>query len=397
MASRSEIEQRLVRSADALVCAVRKQIDRWLHEGVSLREILNRLSAFRLPVREQAKLERAVKGIMEEIVKVRSLALPSEHIDALIAAGNINVGGIQQQMQADLQSEVRRALVAGYGPDVLRKRLEGRGFSNVQTEARTAIRRFNNLLTIENAAVTGTRYFKYFRPVSTVTRPFCRAHAGEVFTLDEIERMNNGQGLSVRESLGGFNCRHYWLAVPDGRPETGDRQQVQIGKQTFLMNDEQKQALFSRERSLWIQTPEATAGKDAAWHMAAKALARAHDGFNEQITNTPSRGTWASYRLGLNFESHADKAIKDGVVTSRSEYALRLTEIVRNPDAEVYHFHGKSGEERLAIFNPHSTWMLMIDRDGKAHTGLRLGRDALRYWKNKTRLGRASKYIGRFK
>lgn len=280
---------------------------------------------------------------------------------------------------------------------VVRQRLKERGFGNAKTEAYTAVSRFNNLLTFENAAATGTQMFKYFGPVSAITRPFCRAHAGQVFTLEEIERMDNGQGLSVRESCGGYNCRHYWVAVPAGKAETENRQRVQIGKQTYLMNEEQKKTLFARERSLWIQTSEATAGKPASWFLTAKPLARAHDGFNEYITGQPSEGVWASYRLGLNFESHAHKAIKEGVVASRTEYAQRLTEIVRNPDAQIYRFNGKSGEERLAIFDPQSTWMLMIDRDGKAHTGLRLGRDARRYWKNKARIGTASEYIGRFR
>lgn len=92
---------------------------------------------------------------------------------------------------------------------VVRQRLKERGFGNAKTEAYTAVSRFNNLLTFENAAATGTQMFKYFGPVSAITRPFCRAHAGQVFTLEEIERMDNGQGLSVRESCGGYNCRHY--------------------------------------------------------------------------------------------------------------------------------------------------------------------------------------------
>lgn len=400
MSQRSDIEQRITRSAEALARAVRKQLDRWLREGVPLQEILLRLSAFRLPSNERMKLEDAVRRSMEEIAKARSLDLPSEHIETLIAARQISIGNIQHQMRDDLQREVRRALVAGYGPDVLRKRLEERGFENVQTEAQTAVSRFNNLLTFENAAATGTRTFKYFGPVSAITRPFCRAHAGQVFTIEEINQMDNGQGLPVLESLGGYNCRHYWIAVSEGRQETedrGQRSEVRIGKQTFLMNEEQKRTLFERERSLWIQTPEASAGKSAAWFLTAKPLARAHDGFNERITNQPSQGRWASYRMGQNFEAHADKAIQENAVASRREYAQIMTGVVRNPDSQLYSFVGNNGQQRFALYDERTTWMVMFDRAGSIHTAFRLGRDAKRYWKNKQLIGRASDYIGRFR
>lgn len=343
MLIRSDIQQRLSRSADALARAVRKTVDRWLREGVSLQEILVRLSAFRLPPGERQKLERAVRASMEEIAKARALDVPTEHIDALIAARQISIGNIQHQMQADLQREVRRALVAGYGPDVLRKRLEEREFGNARTEAYTAVSRFNNLLTFENAAATGTRTFKYFGPVSAITRPFCRAHAGQVFTLDEIERMDNGQGLSVRESLGGYNCRHYWIPANDQRSTVNDqRSTVRIGKQTYLMDEEQKQTLFTRERSLWIQTPEATAGKPASWFLTAKPLARAHDGFNEYITGQPSEGVWSN-RMRVskttgevvnNYRHHEDKHA--GEFGGKMEYRKALAAVVRNANADVY-------------------------------------------------------------
>lgn len=405
MPIQSDIHQRLSRSADALARAVRKTLDRWLREGVSLQEILVRLSAFRLPPGERQKLERTVRASMEEIAKARALDVPTEHIEALIAARQISIGNIQHQMQADLQQEVRRALVAGYGPDVLRKRLEEREFGNAKTEAYTAVSRFNNLLTFENAAATGTQTFKYFGPVSTITRPFCRAHAGQVFTLDEIAKMDNGQGLSVRESCGGYNCRHYWIPANGQRSTINDqRSTVQIGKQTFLMNDEQKQALFARERSLWIQTPEATAGKGVEWHMAAKPLARAHDGFNETITNTPGEGVWKNYyredpttkKRISNFQFHALERMDQNNVQSASEYATRLAAIMRNGSAEVYGLSGNNRELRYVVIDRSARWMAMLDTDGSVHTGHPLQRIE-QYVRNKRRLGLLRDFIGDFK
>lgn len=393
MPIQSDIQQRLSRSADALVRAVRKQIDRWLREGVSLQEILTRLSAFRLPPGERQKLERAVRASMEEIAKARALDLPTEHIDALIAARQISIGNIQHQMQADLQQEVRRALVAGYGPDVLRRRLEERGFANAETEAQTAVSRFNNLLTFENAAVTGTRTFKYFGPVSAITRPFCRAHAGQVFTEEEIRKMDNGQGLPVSESCGGYNCRHYWIAVPDGRKTEngGQRSEVRIGKQTFLMNDEQKQALFTRERSLWIQTPEASAGKNVEWHMAAKPLARAHDGFNEYITGQPSEGVWVP-KANKGYIEHARKHSAE--FGTEYDYRRTMAGTLRNPSAKVY-------EDAISylVHDPGNDALLIISKgDGLLESAYRWDREKWPdQFKGKRLLGTVREFLGDFR
>ncbi len=392
MPIQSDIQQRLSRSADALARAVRKQIDRWLREGVSLQEILVRLSAFRLPPGEQQKLERAVRARMEEIAKARALDLPGEHIDALIAARQISIGNIQHQMQADLQREVRRALVAGYGPDVLRKRLEDRAFGNAKTEAYTAVSRFNNLLTFENAAATGTQTFKYFGPVSAITRPFCRAHAGQVFTLQEIERMDNGQGLSVRESLGGYNCRHYWIPANDQRSTVNDqRSTVRIGKQTYLMDEEQKQTLFTRERSLWIQTAEATAGKPASWFLTAKPLARAHDGFNEYITGQPSEGVWVP-KANKGYTEHARKHSAE--FGTEYDYRNAMANALRNRDAKVY----EDAISYLVHDAGNNTLLILRKGDGLLESAYRWDREKWPdQFKGKRLLGTLREFLGDFR
>jgi hypothetical protein len=53
-------------------------------------------------------------------------------------------------------------------------------------------------------------------PGDPVIRPFCRdlmaeTLAGRTWTLDEIEAMDNGQGLPVITCGGGYNCRHQWI------------------------------------------------------------------------------------------------------------------------------------------------------------------------------------------
>lgn len=54
--------------------------------------------------------------------------------------------------------------------------------------------------------------FRYTGP-SFKTRQFCRERIGQIFTLAEIEAMNNGQGLPVKEFCGGYNCKHRWVKI----------------------------------------------------------------------------------------------------------------------------------------------------------------------------------------
>lgn len=73
----------------------------------------------------------------------------------------------------------------------------------------------NRATAFDKAVKSGVEKFKYVG-ASAGIRPFCASNLNKVFTLEEIEKMNNGQGLSVRFSCGGYNCRHRWMAVMEG-------------------------------------------------------------------------------------------------------------------------------------------------------------------------------------
>ena len=67
---------------------------------------------------------------------------------------------------------------------------------------------------------TGATKWKYYGDVIRDSRPFCKEHAGQVFTDDEIESTwagswkgkSSGDPFIVR---GGYNCRHHWRPVFD--------------------------------------------------------------------------------------------------------------------------------------------------------------------------------------
>jgi hypothetical protein len=69
---------------------------------------------------------------------------------------------------------------------------------------------------IENAKKRNINHFRYEGPRGALSRDFCKSRVGKVYTLEEIETMDNGQGLPVLYFCGGYNCRHRWVGVIQG-------------------------------------------------------------------------------------------------------------------------------------------------------------------------------------
>ena len=72
-----------------------------------------------------------------------------------------------------------------------------------------------NALALDN----GFEKFVYDGPDDKITRDVCSEFLrdyginGEPLTVDEINALDNGQGLPVFTYGGGYNCRHSWVAV----------------------------------------------------------------------------------------------------------------------------------------------------------------------------------------
>ena len=65
----------------------------------------------------------------------------------------------------------------------------------------------------EFAKEAGVERYKYDGVVNPNSRKFCKINCGKIFSMNEIMSMDNGQGLSVLSSLGGYNCTHFWTPV----------------------------------------------------------------------------------------------------------------------------------------------------------------------------------------
>lgn len=71
----------------------------------------------------------------------------------------------------------------------------------------------NRANVIENAKKRGITKFRYEGPTGILSRGFCKSRVGNVYTIEEIELMDNMQRLPVLYFCGGYNCRHRWVAV----------------------------------------------------------------------------------------------------------------------------------------------------------------------------------------
>ncbi len=377
-------KEKIINSAQQLVAASRNQIFKWMREGLTQSEIIEKLKSFRLPAAESAKLKRELRDAMDELrsaQKILGSDLSAQKIQSLsaqkmIALSNVSLPNMQRDLSDAMAREIHRSIASGAGITALRRRLENLDLperSSPETIANTVIASYNNNITFERSKQTGTKYFEYSGPVSSGTRPFCRAHAGQIFSREEILKMNNGQGLPVMSSCGGYNCRHEWIAVPDEQPD-GMKEEIkfQRGKQsvTMLMSKERQKEYFKVQRSDWIDY----ARPDN--YLVAKPIARAHDGLNPEGDDAYSEGLWKNIfrsKGRSNYESHLDKRLKDGSVKNGSEYRQKLNAILNNNNADVYAATTGDGSVRYIIKD--GDWIVMIDRDGLLHTSFKLERE----------------------
>lgn len=165
---------------------------------------------------------RAVVSDLNAVVpkKVTLTEADGAVANALIDLDVSKVTGRLSTITDDVAALVMRNVIVGGAilPAELRDRISGTLLSTVQTETNTALASFYRTVTSKKAEEVGLSLFLYIGPDDKVTRPFCR-HVLErdpaIYTRREIEQMDNGQGLDVMTSGGGYNCRHHWRPVSE--------------------------------------------------------------------------------------------------------------------------------------------------------------------------------------
>ena len=82
--------------------------------------------------------------------------------------------------------------------------------NRITTLSRTFSHGIDNLINFNQEQEAGITKFKYVGNPHP-QRPFCQQHFGKTYTVAEINKTNNGQGLDVMTFAGGYNCRHFWI------------------------------------------------------------------------------------------------------------------------------------------------------------------------------------------
>lgn len=138
------------------------------------------------------------------------------HVLGRSAAGYARMGG---RIRGDVARLVTRSLQENLSRSEISNHLEATmnvTRNQAATIAQTGTAAFDRIGKIQPAIESGVKRFRYVGP--SAERRFCQrllaqSKAGQTWTVEEIRKMDNGQGLSVLYDCGGYHCRHDWEGV----------------------------------------------------------------------------------------------------------------------------------------------------------------------------------------
>lgn len=212
--------EEMYRSYSKFLEELQKAIRKRYGEGKprEIRGDLERLSEqFQIEVSEAETARKSIENkFMNEWVNKRT---------RLSDAGAYNLTANFAKVGGKLNADVFRAIDRGLRNNMSMKQISDLvrrvgvlGEHHSRTAGRTA--KMGKLRTeyLANHLKAGCREFKYAGPTGASAtqdepRDFCRKHLGKIYTIEQILKLNNGQGLSVLIYMGGYNCRHRWEAV----------------------------------------------------------------------------------------------------------------------------------------------------------------------------------------
>lgn len=145
----------------------------------------------------------------------------SETVRALIEYRVEDIENKAVNVIGSLRPLILENIITGDRPDFksLEETVNSQLINYAKTEFNTAIANFDRTVTYVQAKKIGIKKFLYIGPNDKITRPFCRAiltqKSPPIYTEEEIKGLDNGQGLNVQQSAGGYNCRHEWSPVSD--------------------------------------------------------------------------------------------------------------------------------------------------------------------------------------
>lgn len=147
-----------------------------------------------------SELQSTINGVYKESDK--------DEIAALVETANFG--------SAEAAKEAIEKLHTVYGADKLGNNL--RRYANVYIQ--DSIMQFNAQAVVGLGRQGGATKWKYYGDTIKDSREFCREHAGNIYTTDEIYQIWSGdwKGKSSGDPFivrGGYNCRHHFRPIVD--------------------------------------------------------------------------------------------------------------------------------------------------------------------------------------
>jgi len=122
----------------------------------------------------------------------------------------------------NIRSAVFREVIAGVAPDIntIVQSESGATANQIATELNTNVAGFQRSITMSKAEELDITHFLYSGGLIETSREFCRERDGNIYTMEEIQRWDNDQGLPADIYLGGYNCRHELLPIDKATAES---------------------------------------------------------------------------------------------------------------------------------------------------------------------------------
>lgn len=220
--------------AEGLVAFVQKNLAKLLARvaggGVSAAETATLLAGAMQALKDaglDAEVSKLEDLFGDELDQVRhafeeatgqALALTEFDVRDIQALANTEVlaaSGLVSKYLGDVRTLAVQSAFLGRGIDVseIADALGDRLAAQLQTELNTSLQGMNRLVNLTKATDAGIDTFLYEGPDDKVTRPFCHARVGKVWTKAQIDTWDNGTDLPAPIFCGGYNCRHRLLAV----------------------------------------------------------------------------------------------------------------------------------------------------------------------------------------
>jgi hypothetical protein len=171
-------------------------------------------------IEDQDKIRNSISSLINTIEPSFNFDSINQQIDliALQSANSVFDEVVIPSFQKNIKQALRDATFTTSVKQAMSnlqstmKRSEG----SILTEVRTKISQYGRSITATAGAAAGLNHFLYTGALDGITRNFCRALVNKVVTSQQMNQLNNNQGLSVITSGGGYNCRHSWSPVSLG-------------------------------------------------------------------------------------------------------------------------------------------------------------------------------------